>query len=280
MIILPEMLPALACDEVAAAVLDDGLEALGAALGVGEHPLDVLALAAALGLPARPHGARARRVRRRRAPEAEAGAAGALHLAHRRLAVGGGQPHRAAAVRDAGAPLHRAVVVHVRPEEQVVEPLRRGGVPPAEEAPHHVLVADGGALERHAPDLLVAAVEGGDEGARPAVVAEGVPAVHDPEGARGGVLEAHLAGHLLSRGSTPPLSGGSCWWNHAVALLLQHDACLHEHPVLPFPLQVVVEAICVPTVVDQESTRVVLLYVEHVHHHGQVLLLQIDRVDK
>jgi hypothetical protein len=43
---------------------------------------------------------------------------------------------------------------------------------------------------------------------------------------------------------------------------------------------VVVEAICVPPVVDQESTRVVLLYVEHAHHHGQVLLLQTDRVDK
>jgi hypothetical protein len=49
---------------------------------------------------------------------------------------------------------------------------------------------------------------------------------------------------------------------------------------LAFPVQVVIEAIRVPPVVDEESTRVVLLYVEDAHHHGQVLLLWTERVDK
>jgi hypothetical protein len=56
---IPHTLAALAADKVAAAVLLDGLEAFGAALGVGEDPLDVLSLGA-LGIPFLPYGARAR----------------------------------------------------------------------------------------------------------------------------------------------------------------------------------------------------------------------------
>ena len=189
------MLAALAGHKVAAVDLVDGPEALGAALGVGEEPPDVLGLALALGLPALPHGARARRVRGRGAPEAEADAAGARHLAQRLRLVGGVHADGAAAVRHAGAPLHGAVVVHVRPEEQVVEPPCRGGVPAAQEPLHHGLVADGGAPEPHAPDLFLAQVERGDEVLRPAVVAEGVAAVHGGDVARRPVLETHLAQH-------------------------------------------------------------------------------------
>lgn len=192
------MLAALAGHKVAAVDLVDGFEALGAALGVGEQPLDVLRLALALGLPALPHDARARRVRVRRAAEAEADAAGARHLAQRLHLVGGVHADGAAAVRDAGAPLHGAVVIHVRLEEEVVEPLGRRGVPEAQEPLHHGLVADGGALERHALDLFLAKVQRGDEVLRPAVVAEGVTTVHAGDVARREVLVTHLAEHPAS----------------------------------------------------------------------------------
>jgi hypothetical protein len=36
---------------------------------------------------------------------------------------------------------------------------------------------------------------------------------------------------------------------------------------------VVAYAFRLPPVVDEESARMVLLYVEKVHHHGQILLL-------
>ena len=160
------MLAAFAGDEVAAVFLDDGLEALGAVLGVGEDPVDGLRLAAALDLPLLPHGARARRVRiGGAAGEAEAHAAGALHLAV--PLAGDVHADRAPAVRHAGAPLHEHVAIEVGLEQEAVEAPGRVRVPPAKEAMHHGLVADGRALHPHAPDLLLAAVHRHIEVLRP-----------------------------------------------------------------------------------------------------------------
>lgn len=159
------MLAAGAADMVAAAVLLDGPEALGAALGVDGDPLEVLRLAAELGVPLVPHGARARRVRRRRAVEAEAHAAGALHLAVPLAGVH--DADRAPAVWGARAPLHRRVVVQVRVEDQVLEALGGVGVLAAKEAPHGGVVADGRALHLHAVDVFLAVAHGREEMLRP-----------------------------------------------------------------------------------------------------------------
>ena len=59
-------------------------------------------------------------------------------------------------------------------------------------------------------------------------------------------------------------------------ILLKHDACLPEHVIPPLPVEVVIYAVHLPLVVEEESAHMVLLYVEQVHHHGQILLMQVE----
>lgn len=59
----------------------------------------------------------------------------------------------------------------------------------------------------------------------------------------------------------------------AVIVLPKYDARLPEHLVSPFPVEVVIDAVHLPPVVDEESAGIVLLYVEQAGHHGQFLLL-------